>query len=236
MIRVLIAEDFLPILKKCKNNLNKDPQIEVVAAVTSGREAVQKAIELKPDVALLDIEMETLHAGLDATKKILTQLPNTKIIIFTVYEDDETVFRAFQLGVSDYVLKNANESELTQCVKDAYLGRSPIRPVIASKIRREFQRVKSHEKSMLYCLQIVSQLTQSEIDILDLCDQGYSRAEICDIRHVEMSTIKTQIRSLLKKFQMNNVDEVLEVLRSLDILNMLRHIDQIPGLGEDWKI
>lgn len=221
-IKVLIADDLEPISKRYENILKKDKEIEVIGRVTNGYEAVAVVAMHQPDVVLMDVEMETRTAGLDASAQILDKFPETKIIILTVYEDDETVFTAFQLGVTDYFLKNAAPAEIISCVKDAYFGRSPIRPAIAHKIRREFQRVKNSEDSFLYCLRIVTELTQTELDILDLCSQGYSRSQICEIRCVELSTVKTQIHNILRKFNKESMSEVTSLINHLQVLDYIR--------------
>lgn len=223
-IKVLIAEDMLPIMRRYKNILEKDEDIEVVGAVDNGYEATMLTAIHRPDVILMDIEMETKTAGLDASKQILNQFPDTKIIILTVYEDDDLVFSAFKLGVADYIIKNSKPSEIVQCVKDAYNNCSPIRPVIAQKIKREFQRVKKSEDQFLYALQIITQLTPTELDVLDLFSKGYSRYEICQIRHVELSTIKTQIHSILKKFEKDSINDVVVMLNQLEIFDTLHNI------------
>lgn len=226
MIRVLIAEDMPALLRKYKRELEKENEIKIVAIVQSGYEAVMQSALLRPDVVLMDIEMETRTAGLDATRQILAQLPGTKIVILTVYEDDESVFKAFQLGVSDYVLKSSSHEELVTCIQDAYHGRSPIRPVIAEKIRREFQRAKTNEQSLLYNLQIISQLTPTELDMLNLLNQGYSRQEICDLRCIAPSTLKTHIHNVLRKFDKNTATEMIDHLNALRIFEFLNHEDK----------
>lgn len=222
MIRVLIAEDIEPVLRRYGRILGTDPEIEVIAQVQTGEEAAREALLLHPDVILMDVEMETRTAGLDASRTILSQAsPTPKIIILTVYEDDETVFEAFRLGVTDYVLKNSAPEELIGCVRGAYLNRSPIRPAIARKIRDEFQRIKKQEDSLLYCIQIVSQLTQTELDILTMMSRGYTRSQICEIRCVELSTVKSQIHTILKKFGKNNMQELIAMLNHLHVLEYL---------------
>lgn len=222
MIRVLIAEDIEPVLRRYGRILGTDPEIEVIAQVQTGEEAAREALLLHPDVILMDVEIETRTAGLDASRTILSQAsPTPKIIILTVYEDDETVFEAFRLGVTDYVLKNSAPEELIGCVRDAYLNRSPIRPAIARKIRDEFQRIKKQEDSLLYCIQIVSQLTQTELDILTMMSRGYTRSQICEIRYVELSTVKSQIHTILKKFGKNNMQELIAMLNHLHVLEYL---------------
>ena len=223
-IRVLVADDLAPIRQRYANILITDKAIEIVADTGDRQTTVDSALTLKPDVILMDIDMDSKTAGLDATREILAALPDTKIVILTVYEDDENVFTAFQLGVSDYVLKNSNPNEIITCVKDAYYNRSPIRPVIAEKIRLEFQRIRKNETSFLYCLQLVSQLTQTEIDILDLLSKGYSRQKICEVRCVEMSTIKTQVHNILRKFDMGSINTVISTLNELKIFDYLHNI------------
>ena len=226
MIKVLIADDMQPIANRYAKILKASDEIEVVGVVTSGYEAVLSTALETPDVIMMDVEMETRTAGLDASMHILEKFPDTKIIILTVYEDDETVFNAFQLGVTDYILKNSPPEDIITCVKDAYMNRSPIRPVIAQKIRDEFQRVKNKEHSFFYCLHLVTELTQTELDILDLVSQGYTRSQICEIRCVELSTIKTQINSILKKFNLSTMTEVVEMINSLNIFDYLRNVQK----------
>ena len=188
-IRVLIAEDIEPIRKRYKTILNSHPDIEVVADVGTGEMACQKAIELTPDIILMDIEMESKDAGIRATGEILADNPAIKIIILTIYEEDELVFSAFRLGACDYILKNAANDEIVDSVLLTHEGQAPIRPEIASKIRTEFQRVKTYESSFLYMLNILCILTPRELDTLYLMSNGFSRRQICELRCVEMSTV-----------------------------------------------
>lgn len=216
-IKVLIAEDIEPIRNRCATILRTDPGIEVVAEVGTGAEAVVMAEKHTPDVILMDIEMEERDAGLKAAEAILSWFPHTKIVILTVYEEDEMVFSAFQLGVCDYMIKNAKPETIIQGVRDAYNGQSPIRPEIAGKIRSEFKRVKQYESSFLYMLNLFTTLTAAEQELLYLLSQGKTRADICAIRHVELSTIKTQINSILRKFKMRSVDEVIATIENLNL-------------------
>lgn len=221
VMKVLIADDMDMIRRRYIKIMEEDPSIVIVGEADTKASAVEAALLHKPDVILMDIDMDTKTAGLDATNEILSALSDTKIVILTVCENDENVFSAFQYGVSDYILKNSNSNELIACVKAAYYNRSPIRPVIAEKIRMEFQRIKSKETSFLYCLQMVSQLTQTEIDILDLLNKDYTRQQICSIRHVELSTVKTQIHNILKKFEMKSIVSVLSFLNEMKIFEYL---------------
>jgi DNA-binding NarL/FixJ family response regulator len=224
VIKVLIADDLEAIHKRLNRILTKSPRFQVVGNAKTGYEATILASKYEPDVILMDIEMENRMAGITATREILKQFPHQKIIILTVYEEDELVFAAFQAGVIDYIVKNAKPNEIVTAINDAYLDRSPIRPAIAQKIRREFMRVKSAESSFLYYLNIVTQLTATELDILDLLVQGKNRSEICVIRNVEASTVKSQVHSLLKKFAKHNTEELIAIIKELNILKTIREV------------
>ncbi len=232
MIKVLIAEDIKELARRFAGGLQRDPEIQVLGCVHRGDEAVTESGRLCPDVILMDIEMETKTAGLDAAGEILKKQPGIKIIILTVYEDDELIFQAFQLGVADYILKNSLPEDFSTCIKEAYEGHSPIRPVIARKIRREFQRIRNSENSFLYCLNIVTQLTQKEIDVLDLISQGYTRAQICELRCVELSTVKTQIHNILKKFKCSSMSEVVAQIEEAQVFEYIRNISGSLSKGE----
>lgn len=220
-ITVLIAEDVVPIRKRYVKILNSHPSILVVADVGSGEEACALADKWKPDVVLMDIEMECKDAGIRATGEILAKNPQIKVIILTVYEEDELIFSAFRLGACDYILKNASEEEIISGVIGAYNNSSPIRPDIANKIRNEFQRVKTYESSFLFMLNLLSTLTPRELDTLYLLSNGYSKKEICEMRCVEMSTVKTQVHSILKKFDKKKIADIITTDSERQLLGMI---------------
>lgn len=210
-IKVLIAEDMDPIRKRYKMILNENPNIEVIGDSSTGEDICKLAKELIPDVILMDIEMETKDAGIRAIGEILSEFPNIKIIILTIYEEDEMVFSAFKLGACDYILKNASEDEIVNSVILAYKNQSPIRQEIASKIRNEFKRVKTYESKFLCMLNTLSALSPKELDTLYLLTNGYSRKDVCKKHCVEISTVKSQIRSILKKFNKRSISDIVKV-------------------------
>ena len=220
-IKVLIAEDMEPIRKRYVKILNSAGDMEVCADVGSGEEAVMQQSLQDADVILMDIEMETADAGIRAAQKIFQKDRHVKIIILTVYEEDELIFTAFQMGVCDYILKNAQPEEIMQSIRDAYENKSPLRPEIASKILGEFKRVRSCENSFLLAVNIVTSLTSTELEILDLLIQHRTRAEICELRHVEMSTIKSQIHEILKKFDLDSTGEVVSLIDRMGLYDLI---------------
>lgn len=221
MIKVLIVEDDPLISKRYQMILSKDEQIECVGRASSGYEGTMLAALNKPDIILMDVELEDKQAGLRATAEILNYMPNVKIVMLTVCETDDTVFRAFEHGATNYLLKNMPADAIIQAVKDAYYDRSSLNANIAGKITREFKRIKTTEDSLLHNFYIFTQLTPTELEVLDLLMKDYTRQEICELRHVEPSTLKSQINSILKKFNKTSVQEIVPVLRELHIPQIL---------------
>ena len=221
MIKVAIVEDFELIREDLKELIDSQEDMQVVWAAETGVQAVELAEKEATDIILMDIEMETKDAGIRASREILASLPDIKIIILTVYEDDDLIVSAFQLGVCDYMLKNSSNEEIISGIKAAYEGRSPIRPEIAGKIRSEFKRVKTYETSFLYMLNLLASLTVTELDTLYLLSSGHTRADICAIRHVEMSTVKSQIHSILHKFKKKSISEIITSTEDLHLLELV---------------
>ncbi len=211
-IKVLVAEDNASLLKRYVKIIETEENLNLVAAVSNGYEAVMNAALYKPDIILMDIEMETRDAGIIATEQIMKALPLTKIIILTVYETEEFIFKAFTNGVIDYIYKNVNRTELIRSINDVYNNCVAIRPEIAEKIRKEFSVVKKRQDSLLYFINLVHSLTRAELEILQLLMQGMTRNEICDLRHVGISTIKTQIHNILHKLEMKSTEDVVVMI------------------------
>lgn len=221
MIKVLLVEDDHLIAKRYQMILSNDPQIECVGRAANGYEATMLAALHSPDVILMDIELEEKEAGLRATAEILTYMPDIKIVILTVCETDNTIFHAFELGVTNYLLKHMPADVIINSVKDAYFDKPTLHSNIANKITREFKRIKTAEDSLLKNFHIITQLTPTEIEVLELLMKGYNRQEICRMRHVEVSTIKSQINSILKKFEKDSVQQVVALLQELHFLEIL---------------
>lgn len=225
-IKVLIAED-LDILRNyfCEA-INKEEGLQVVADASSGKEAAEKAKTFKPDVILMDVEMASRNDGIEAAREILSIMPDIKIVFLTVHDDDETVFKAFESGGVDYVLKEADTAEMIQSIRLAYEGNSPIRPKIAAKIRNEFARIKKNESNIMSAVSIVAQLTPAEWEIIRLLMDGKHLSEIAALRHVEMSTIKTQVNIMLKKFNKKRTKDILKYINNMGLQNLFMSTGQ----------
>lgn len=223
-IKILIADDLEVHRRRLERLIKDQNDMQLIGAAKSGYEAAMMAAMHQPDIILMDVQMENNMAGIDAAKQINEKLPNIKIIILTVHKDDNIIFAAFQTGIVDYIIKTGSDQEVLDAIYSAHNNLSPIRPIIAEKIRSEFQRMKESEQSILFVIKIISELTPSELKVLQLLSEGKTRREIALLRCVEEDTIKKQINSILKKFNKKNYKEVLSLIEELNIFQIIKNI------------
>lgn len=219
-IRILIADDMQPIRDYLGTVLSHEPDMQVIGTVGTGAEAVASALSDPPDVALIDIEMETPRAGIEAIKTLAGAAPKARCVVLTHFCDDETVFAAFEAGAVDYVLKNSSAAEILEAVRAAARDMSPIRPQVARMIRAEFKALRSQRVSLIKTLNTVYKLTPTELSLLRLLAEGMTQSQICAMRHVEASTVRTHVGNILKKFEEASVHDVVERLRSLGVFEI----------------
>ncbi|MEC1522073.1 response regulator transcription factor [Neobacillus niacini] len=223
-IQILIADDMEAHRRRLERIINSVGNLSLVASAKSGYEAVAYAAIKKPDIVLMDIEMESQMAGVKAASEINKILPNTKIVMLTVHQDNNIVFAAFQTGIVDYLMKSAPKEEIIEAIYSAANNQSPIRPIIAEKIRQEFARIKKSEDHLTHFFKIIANLTPSELEVLKLLCSGMKRKEIAEARAVEVETIKKQISSLLKKFDKNSTKEIVIDVTELKLFDMIKDI------------
>ena len=215
-IKLLIVDDMADIREYFQMILSREPDIEVIGMATSGIEAVQKTKELDPDVILMDVQMETRTAGIDATNAIKQVNPNVKIIILTIHEEDEYIFQAYCAGVMDYIVKTDSISQILNSIRTVHANKLMLRPGVANTIIEEFTRLKTQQNSVIYVLNIISKLTNSEYEILISFFEGGTYKSISETRYVSISTVKSQVNSILKKFEMKTIKEVIKLLKQIN--------------------
>lgn len=208
-IRVMIVDDIISLCRRYEDMLSHAADMEVVAVAHNGYEAIMKSATSRPDVILMDIEMESKYAGITAAGQILEEFPHMKIVILTVYDEDAMIYAAFQAGACDYVQKTASAAAMLQSVRDAFYERSVMKPQVARTIRNEFKRIKDKEDSMIYTMYLIQLLTDTERNILRALKEGISQKEICRQRYIEPATMKTHIRNILKKMKCKSIEDVL---------------------------
>ncbi len=197
-IRVLLVDDHQLFRRGVRSILEEDPQIEIVGEAEDGLIALEKARETMPDVILMDINMPRCN-GLEATKKIKTEMPYVKILTLTVSEAEESLFDAVKQGTQGYLLKNVDPPQLLDSVRKVARGEAVIPGYLAVKILSEFAKPEKEEPSPA-----VEPLSQRELDVLRLLSTGASNKEIAGKLFISENTVRNHIRNILDKLHLSN--------------------------------
>ena len=182
-IRLMVVEDHLVVREGLVALLSSVKEIEVVASVSDGDNAVTSFASLRPDVILMDLQLPGM-GGAEATRKIREQAPDARVIVLTTYDGDEDIFRALQAGACGYLLKGMPFDDLVQAIYAVHRGESSIPSQIADKLT---ERSKSE------------QLTPREIHVLERIVAGRANKDIASDLSISEATVKTHVNNLLAK-------------------------------------
>ncbi|MGJ3195444.1 response regulator [Peribacillus frigoritolerans] len=190
MIKVLFVDDHEMVRIGVSAYLSAQSDIEVIGEADNGLKAVELAMELRPDVILMDLVMPEMD-GIEATKRIIEKWPEAKIIIVTSFLDDEKVYPALEAGATSYMLKTSKASEIARAVRSTFQGQSVLEPEVTGKMMEKLRRPK--------IAQLHDQLTNREMEILLLMTQGKTNQEIADELYIALKTAKVHVSNILSK-------------------------------------
>lgn len=219
-IRMMIAEDFQLLLEDMTEVINEQIDMEVVGTANNGHDMVKLATKTEFDVILMDIEMENMNAGIEATRQIRAEIPEAKIIFLTAHGTKDIIITAMATGAIDYIIKGAEEEEILEHIRAAYVGKPLMEEKIQTTIMQEYTRLQQSEKSLLFFIQNLSDLTATEREIIRLLMQDKKVREIAEERSVEMVTVKTQISGILKKFGEKRTKAIIKKIKDLNIAHL----------------
>jgi DNA-binding NarL/FixJ family response regulator len=181
----------------------------IIEEASSGHEALEKARRLRPSIILMDIRMPDCD-GIEATRLIKAELPETKIIMLTVSEQEEDLFEAISSGAHGYLLKNVRPEELFEMLEGALRGEAVIAPAMAQRILQAFVS-QAHRRATLSGTQ--AELSPRELEVLELASQGASNKEIADRLFVSVGTVKNHIHNILEKLHLKNRAQIAAYAR-----------------------
>lgn len=190
MIKVLFVDDHEMVRIGVSAYLSAQADIEVIGEADNGLKAVELAMELRPDIILMDLVMPEMD-GIEATKRIIEKWPEAKIIIVTSFLDDEKVYPALEAGATSYMLKTSKASEIARAVRSTFQGQSVLEPEVTGKMMEKLRRP---QKTQLH-----EQLTNREMEILLLMTQGKTNQEIADDLFIALKTAKVHVSNILSK-------------------------------------
>jgi two-component system, NarL family, response regulator LiaR len=195
MIKVLLVDDHEMVRIGVSAYLSAQSDIDVTAEAENGKVAVEKALELKPDIILMDLVMDEMD-GIEATRLITESWPEAKIIVVTSFLDDEKVYPALEAGASSYMLKTSKASDIAQAVRDTYHGKSVLEPEVTGKMMSKMRQKQTREPH--------EELTAREMEILLLMTKGKTNQEIADDLFIALKTVKVHVSNILSKLDVQD--------------------------------
>ena len=209
-IRILLADDHILLRQGTAELLQREVNFEIVGEASNGEEAVLLAKKLRPDIIIMDIRMPKL-SGIEATRRIRSELPNTQVLVLTAYDDDQYIFSLLQAGASGYLLKTAPIGDLLNAIHQVYAGESPLAPSIARKVVAKF--AGGNQPGPIET-ESIDQLTAREVEILQYLARGSSNRDIAEALFISERTVQAHLTNIFAKMQVTSrLEAVLKAIR-----------------------
>jgi DNA-binding NarL/FixJ family response regulator len=193
-LRVLIADDHPLFRQGLRTAIDSDLGFEVVGDAATGTEAVARALELQPDVVVMDVQMPERN-GIEATRDIVTQSPHIGVLMLTMFEDDDSVFAAMRAGARGYLLKGSDHDEIVRAIRAVNSGEAIFGPAIATRLMAYFSASAGGPA------QAFPELTAREREVLELIAQGHSNAAIAQQLVLSQKTVRNHVSNIFTKLQ-----------------------------------
>jgi len=198
-IRVLLVDDHAVVRQGLRMFIEMQNDMEVIGEGINGIEAVELAAGLNPDVILLDLIMPGMD-GVEATRKILSSTPQSRVLILTSFGEDDKVFPAIRAGAQGYLLKDIQPRDLVQAVRESYQGKAQLHPDVARRLMQAVSGDMPAEKPKPRSLPAeLEGLTEREREVLEMIARGMTNHEIAEEMVISEKTVKTHVSNLLDK-------------------------------------
>jgi two-component system, NarL family, response regulator len=203
-IRVMCVEDHRIVREGLALIINQEPDMRVVGSCATVDEAIELYSTLRPDVTLMDLRLGTA-SGVDAIKAIRRENPDARIIVLTMYEGDEDIFRAHQAGATTYLLKDTLSSDLVRVVREVHAGERPVLPEVQARL--------AERASM-------PTLTAREIEVLQLISQGLRNKEVGAMLGITEGTVQIHVKNIFAKLSVNDRTGAVQVAVRRGLIQM----------------
>jgi two-component system response regulator NreC len=206
LIRILVVDDHVVVRSGLMALLDGKHGIKVVGDAADGDEAIRKALELQPHVVLMDFSMPPGKDGLTATIELKKQLPDTEVLILTMHDDEEYLFRAIQAGASGYILKSAPHEELLAAIQSVAEGSAYLYPSATKRLMGEYlDKIKQDGIAGPY-----ESLSEREKEILSWVAKGYANKEIAERLVISVKTVESHKSNLMEKLNLKTRPELVK--------------------------
>ena len=207
-IRVLIVDDHEPFLNGLRTLLSSFSGIEVISEATNGDDAIRLAEKYQPDIILMDIQMPGIN-GIEATRLIHQSSPHIGIVVLTMFEDDDSVFASMRAGARGYLLKGADQSEISRAILSVNSGEALFGPGIARRLINFFTNINPSQGEKPF-----PELTDREHEVLNLIAQGLNNSDISQQLVISSKTVRNHVSNIFSKLQV--VDRAQAIIRARD--------------------
>lgn len=209
-IRLLIVDNHTLFRQGLVSLLAGEPEFDVVGEASGGEQALQLAQSLQPDVVLMDVNMPGMD-GLEATRRLLEMMPEARVLMLTVSDEEENLFAAIQAGARGYILKNADADELLQAIQRVHAGEGMLSPAVTLRLLQTLRAGGAPSPASDL------PLTSREQDVLRLLAQGVSNRQIAETLTISENTVKTHVRHILEKLGLSSRSEVAAYARRMNL-------------------
>jgi two-component system response regulator NreC len=216
-IRVLIADDHGIVRAGIRSLLEGQPDIEVTGEASSGREAIEQAIRLQPNVVLMDIAMGDL-SGLEATQEIRERDPTVNVLALTMHDREEYFFAMLKAGALGYVLKESEPDELLAAIRAVHTGEAFLSPSVTKAVLEDYLTQRPDQAQSRY-----DRLTLREKEVFRLAVEGKTTREMSDILHLSVKTLEKHRANMMRKLGLQNLSELIKYAIRHGLIEMDEH-------------
>ena len=213
-ISILLADDHTIVREGLARLLEEQKDLKVVGTATNGQVAVEKALELEPDIIIMDIAMPRMN-GIEAAKRIRKQLPKTKILVLSMYSHEHYIHELLETGVSGYLLKDSSGRDIIKAIYAAMNNETFLSPGISKKLVNTYlSKRKNFSKAERY-----KQLTNREREVFQLIAEGHTTRQIAEMLYVSISTIKSHRVNIMEKLRIETPVKLIHFAIQLGLVD-----------------
>ncbi|AOZ91353.1 response regulator [Paenibacillus crassostreae] len=214
-IKVIIVDDHAVVRSGLRAVLDAQASITVVGEAADSVSCIQQAMELKPDIVLMDLSFPNGRDGLYTTKELLQSMPEVKVIVLTMHDDEQYLFRALKAGASGYILKSAPLSELVTAIEQVQQGLVYLHPSATKKVIQGYLQGQPKDPKDVF-----ESLTEREKEILSLVAKGYTNKEVAELLLISVKTVENHKANMMDKLQLDNRRELVKLAYRRGLLDI----------------
>ncbi len=219
-VKIMLVDDHAVVRAGLRGIIDMESDFRIVGEAADGVEAVTKALELQPDIIIMDIFMPRA-TGIEALAEIRAKLPGTKVIMLTVSDSDSDLFTALSSGAHGYLLKSSSIHDVIKAVKMTAAGEAILSPKLATRLVTEFKKTQSPKIT----------LTEREIEVLRMVGEGLTNSEIARSLFIEDTTVRTHLQRLMYKLNLKNRAEAIAYAQRNNLGSFRLNPPEAPGAG-----